>query len=271
MDNRNFNRKDNGFGRGGFAEFLDKQGIYIIMLICLALIGITAYFALGSGGGEEDQAQEPSPSIESAGAQQDQSLKEEIKRLQATPKPTATPTETPKATATPAPTKAPETVPDVASAAAAAPAKVAAATPTPQKPLMPIDGNIIRPYSPEEPVFYSTLNEWMVHMGIDIEAPDETDIISAMDGTIEAVENRADTGYTILIDNGGGVKTLYGNLASPDGVEVGQQINRGDVIGKVGRSATNTLSDPAHVHFEYTKDGKRVNPEEVCIWNVDNQ
>lgn len=264
MDNRNFNRKNSGYGKGGIAEFLDKQGIYIIMLVCLALIGITAYFALGSGG--EEKAEQPSPSTAPAGVQQDTTLEDEIKKLQATPKPTPKATATP--TVTPRPTATPEPVEDLAYEQPVAAPKVAKAEPTPEpvKPLMPVEGNVIRPYSPEEPVFYQTLNEWMVHMGMDIEAAADTDVKCADDGTVEAVDNRADTGYTIVIDHGDGCKTVYGNLASPDGVQVGQQVNRGDAIGKVGNSASNTISDPPHVHFEFTKDGIRMNPEEACIW-----
>lgn len=266
MDNRNFNRKDNGFARGGVAEFLDKQGIYIIMLVCLALIGITAYFALGSGGNEK-KAREAMPTAEAssqaAGANTDKTLEEEIKRLQTTPTPTVTPTATPKATPTATPQPA---------ATAQMKAKTASAAVTKQeevKARMPIDGEIIRPYSPEEPVFYATLNEWMVHTGIDIQADEGADIVCALDGTVESVKNDANTGYTVVIDHGNGIKTLYGNLASPDGVKEGQKVNRGDAIGKAGRSATNTMSDPAHVHFEYSKNGKRLNPEEACTWNRD--
>ena len=48
MDNRNFRRNDRGpiRQRSQLAAFMDKNGIYLVMLVCLALIGVTAYFTL---------------------------------------------------------------------------------------------------------------------------------------------------------------------------------------------------------------------------------
>ena len=67
MDNRNFRRNDRGpiRQRSQLAAFMDKNGIYLVMLVCLALIGVTAYFTLGSSG---DTAAQPTPTASAQAA-----------------------------------------------------------------------------------------------------------------------------------------------------------------------------------------------------------
>ena len=63
MDNRNFRRNDRGpiRQRSQLAAFMDKNGIYLVMLVCLALIGVTAYFTLSSSGDTAAQPTLPPP------------------------------------------------------------------------------------------------------------------------------------------------------------------------------------------------------------------
>ena len=243
MDNRNFRRNDRGpiRQRSQLAAFMDKNGIYLVMLVCLALIGVTAYFTLGSSG---DTAAQPTPTASAQAANQNNgtTLQQEMDRLneiaKATPTPTATPTTTPAPTETP---KAKQTVVAV-------------------KPTMPVKGEVLRPFSAEDPVYFQTLNAWMVHKAADIQAEEGTDVVAMMDGTVESVENNAETGYTIVIKHANEVKSTYGNLQAPESIEKGQQVKKGDVIGKVGKSANNPANDPAHLHFGVSVKGVAKDP-----------
>ena len=180
-----------------------------------------------------------------------------IQKLQEkTPEPTAMPTPSIE----PAPTPTAKPAAPKAKAESNQGVKVSAATPAIIKPLRPLEGEVLRPFSPAEPVYFPTLNEWMVHMGIDIIAAEGADIMAALDGTVESLGQEAGTGLTAILTHSDGKKTVYGNLFSLDGLKKGQEIKRGTIIGKVGRSANSTLTDPAHLHFEYHEGGKAVNP-----------
>ena len=229
MDNGNFRRngKDRkAYGRSSVASFFDRQGIYVVMLVCLALIGVTAYFALGS---DRKTAENPDDNDGQQVASQ------VAPTLSATPSPTLTPTPTP--TVTPK---------------ATAKAEV--------KLLLPVTGEILRPYSPTKPVYFETLKEWMVHTGVDIKAKEGTPVLAAKDGTVSFVAFDAVNGNMIIIDHGENEQTVYANLGSLDYVKKGQKVQRGDKISTVGRSATNTISDPAHLHFEYHQGDKTKDP-----------
>jgi len=99
------------------------------------------------------------------------------------------------------------------------------------------------------------------HKGIDLAAPLNTPVRAAKAGKVTVSKDQA-TGYGkwIEIQHADGSKTRYGHLNSRD-VQVGSQVQAGQVIGKMGSTGTSTGS---HLHFEVLdKSGSRVNPEHV--------
>ena len=63
-------------------------------------------------------------------------------------------------------------------------------------------------------------------------------------------------GNYIIIDHGGGLSTVYAHCSAVT-VTVGQQVNKGDVIGYVGTTGWSTGN---HLHFETRVNGTAVNP-----------
>jgi len=95
------------------------------------------------------------------------------------------------------------------------------------------------------------------HTGIDIANPAEPLDVAAASGTvIHAGWDNTGYGNMIMIDHGNCVRTLYGHLSRID-VSVGQQVNQGQVIGKMGSTGHSTGS---HTHFEIWQNCTRVNP-----------
>ncbi len=66
-------------------------------------------------------------------------------------------------------------------------------------------------------------------------------------------------GNRIMIDHGNGLVTLYAHL-SLIRVQVGQTVNKGDVIGDMGTTGRST---GVHLHFEIRQGGSLLNPGDV--------
>jgi len=96
------------------------------------------------------------------------------------------------------------------------------------------------------------------HYGLDIGAAKGTNIYASDGGIVVYVHyGKTSYGYEIVIDHGNGYETRYGHC-SKILVEVGDKVEKGDVIGLVGSTGNST---GPHLHFEIIKDGNRINPK----------
>jgi murein DD-endopeptidase MepM/ murein hydrolase activator NlpD len=95
------------------------------------------------------------------------------------------------------------------------------------------------------------------HDGIDIGAPEGTDIRAAADGTVlYAGDQQTGYGNLIIIRHANDMITVYAHNRQ-NLVKEGEAVKRGQVIGKVGR--TGRATGP-HLHFEIRKRTKPRNP-----------
>lgn len=95
-----------------------------------------------------------------------------------------------------------------------------------------------------------------LHTGTDIAAPIGVDFIAANDGVVVKAEYNVAYGKMVIIDHGGGISTLYAH-GSEILVEVGQTVNRGDSVLKVGSTGYST---GPHAHFEVRINGVATDP-----------
>lgn len=98
------------------------------------------------------------------------------------------------------------------------------------------------------------------HTGNDYPCPIGTDVRATMDGVVYNDNPTSEYGKTVQIDHGNGYQTLFGHLSKVL-VSNGQQVKKGDVIGKSGDTGN---VDGPHVHYEVRK-GKNnpVNPDQL--------
>jgi murein DD-endopeptidase MepM/ murein hydrolase activator NlpD len=126
--------------------------------------------------------------------------------------------------------------------------------------MVPVEGEIVKDFSDSSLVYSETLQEWTVHLGIDIVAEKGSAVVASETGTIESIKNDPRYGTTVTIAHENGYKSIYSNLLSAEFVSEGQQIEKGQTIGSVGDNAAFEIADNAHLHFEMKKDGETVNP-----------
>ena len=95
------------------------------------------------------------------------------------------------------------------------------------------------------------------HQGIDISASMYDPVVAAADGKIIYVGYFGTGGKTVMIDIGGGITLVYHHL-NDYAVEIGDVVEGGQVVGRVGM--TGATSGP-HLHFSVRVNGAYVNPK----------
>ncbi len=124
---------------------------------------------------------------------------------------------------------------------------------------MPVNGAVLDEFS-DKLVYNSALADWRTHDGIDIGAEVGGSVCAAADGVIEEISDNA-FGDVVTISHSGGLETKYMGLDGIESLSVGDEVKSGDVIGLIGESKGENVTD-AHLHLEVYADGKPVDPME---------
>ncbi len=94
------------------------------------------------------------------------------------------------------------------------------------------------------------------HSGMDIDGNRGDMVVAPANGIVTNADWQGGYGNMIEIDHGNGLTTRYGHL-SQIGVQVGDQIQRGQLIGLVGSTGRST---GPHLHYELRLNDKPINP-----------
>jgi len=95
------------------------------------------------------------------------------------------------------------------------------------------------------------------HWGMDFSAERGSPIYATGDGKISRADNKAaGFGNHVRIDHGFGYTSIYAHMDKIS-VRKGNRVKRGDIIGYVGSSGRSVAP---HLHYEISKDGKKIDP-----------
>lgn len=117
-------------------------------------------------------------------------------------------------------------------------------------------GRISSPFGPR--IHPITGEVGKLHAGVDFAVPVGTSVHAASGGIVIMAEWYSGYGYTVIIDHGGGLWSLYGHLREGGfKVSKGDTVNKGDTIAESGNTGNST---GPHLHFEVRDNGTAVNP-----------
>lgn len=94
------------------------------------------------------------------------------------------------------------------------------------------------------------------HAGMDIDGERGDLVVAPANGIIVKAGWQGGYGNMIEIDHGNGLTTRYGHLSKID-VQVGDTVNRGQLMGYVGSTGRST---GPHLHYELRVNDKPINP-----------
>ena len=120
--------------------------------------------------------------------------------------------------------------------------------------ILPTTGTVTSSFSRRR--WHPILERSRPHYGLDIVAPSGTPIVAAARGRVVFVGYRSGYGLMIEVDHGYGTVTRYAH-ASRALARTGQVVERGDMLGRVGRTG---LAEGPHLHYEVLVNGQPADP-----------
>ena len=132
--------------------------------------------------------------------------------------------------------------------------------PTPKTFMWPVSGDISMPYSMDALIYSPTMADWRTHAGIDIVSDLGTAVSAIADGTVVNVEKNEMHGTSVTIEHDGDFVSVYANLDTDVLVGIGDNVEMGDLIGRVGETSIYEAGREPHLHLEMTLNGASVNP-----------
>ena len=128
--------------------------------------------------------------------------------------------------------------------------------------IWPIQGALERLHSVDALAYDVTMRDWRTHEGVDIAAALGSTVTASHSGRVESIENDDLYGTVVTLNHGDGTSSRYANLADTVMVNVGDWLECGAAIGTVGTSALCEIGQGAHLHFALFVDGQSVDPLE---------
>jgi murein DD-endopeptidase MepM/ murein hydrolase activator NlpD len=135
---------------------------------------------------------------------------------------------------------------------------------------LPVGGVLSQKHSVDTQVFSPTLNEYRVHLGIDIATEEAAPVFAMAPGTVAQIWEDPMMGWSLAISHTGDAVTVYKNLSKQfaEGITIGAEVEAGQLLGSVGDTAMIEIAEEPHLHVEMTVKGLQVDPLEYFSQEV---
>ena len=125
--------------------------------------------------------------------------------------------------------------------------------------LWPVVGNVLINYDMENPVYFSTLEQYKLSPAIVIQAKQGQNIHSSARGKITKIEKTQELGNVITMDIGSGYEIVYGQLTNLQ-VKEGDVVEKETYLGDVAAPTKYYSVEGDNIYFALRKDGQPLNP-----------
>ena len=203
---------------------MTKQKFYIATFICACIVVIAACYGWFSQGGEELSQNKPETIMGEAEITEDTAAKPEVQQQEQTE--------------------------DTSAGVVVSPPQYG----------LPLEGQLIRQHSEDTLVYYETLDQYMVHTGVDIAAAVGTEVKAAGDGLVSKIITDGEMGVTVWVAYPDEITVVYANLDPNLSVEEGDAVRRGDILGVTGETSIYESAEQPHLHLEVMKGDTSVDP-----------
>lgn len=122
--------------------------------------------------------------------------------------------------------------------------------------VMPVIGTVTSDYGTREHPVYSGES---FHSGRDIAADEGAPVYAVLDGEVTGAGEAEMAGKYLKLLHSDGTETLYCHCSKLI-AGAGDKVKKGDIIALVGQTG---LATGPHLHFEYHRDGRASDPEEI--------
>lgn len=123
----------------------------------------------------------------------------------------------------------------------------------------PLEGNVLLNYSMDSTIYFPTLDQYRYNPALVISGAVNDKVYLVADGIITDIYTNEETGCTVIQDLGDGYTAIYGQLKELN-FEVGEHVQRGQVIGYVSEPTKYYSLEGSNLYFELQKDNEPVNP-----------
>lgn len=127
--------------------------------------------------------------------------------------------------------------------------------------VIPCKGEVKDGFSNGELVKDETMGDWRTHNGIDIMAPEGSEVVAFSSGKVKDIRNDSLWGTVVEIEHQGAIVTKYCGLNENVKLTKGDSVKSGEAIGSVGFVPAESTKG-SHLHFELIEKGKYKDPME---------
>lgn len=211
-----------------YSRFMDKQGFYIVLCVCVMAITLSAVYTARLRDTLENPVLEQGAVLDSAvSKREEQNLEQALIASQTAP----------PAQQSQAPSQ--KTV----------------------RLARPVAGATLRGFSLSQPSYFKAVRMYAVHTGLDLIVQYGQIVTACEAGTVTSVEECAQMGLCVTVSHQAGLETRYCGLSATPYVRKGDTVRQGQTLGHAGNGVIAEAADEAHLHLEVRKNGDLVDPE----------